>query len=1636
MELMNSQRLLACIIASLYLFFTPSFLSSKASASPFTQDDTINISINELMASNSSAIADADGDYSDWIELINYGDASVNLAGYGLSDKASQPFRWIFPAINLLPNQYLIIWASGKDRRDPAAPLHTNFSIKAEGEEVLLTHPSGTQIDYFPPRPMAADSSFGRYPNGIGPWFSYESSSPGFPNPQPQNQSLLSLPEFSHAGGFYSQAFELTLSHPDPEAGIIYTLDGSEPNLLNLGGKSYLYKNSYPALPGEAFGDFLTNTYQSLHYTGAIQIEDRSSAANYLSMISSTVAQQPDYLPALPVRKATVVKARAYKADGSISNSVCHSYFIFPGGRQSYPLPLISFCTNEDHLFDYYNGIYTAGVDYDEYRAQHPDEDYTQFDPSNWHRSGSEWEYPASFEYFATNQDNATLRQNIRFRLNGGASRSYSAKTLRLYAKGETDNYSFDHQFFPDEDFSSFKRLLLRNGGQAWNRDIIHDGVVQTICKGLKFHTQAYQPAVIFINSEYWGIHNIRERYDKYLIERVFAANPDCIDFLEDEAEVSEGDALHFQNMIKTATFNDLSIAENYQQMQNLMDMENFIDYIIAQVFTANRDWPDKNIRYWRAKTDSYHPDAPEYLDGRWRWMMHDVDLSFDNVALNSLQNLYDSPSYCGTLFRSLFAAPAFRESFARRYLDLMQIHFGKARMLDIINSKTREIESLIPEHSIRWKLPLSLSDWSYYINGMRDFAMNRPDFALNQLRDFCSLGEAFTLTLDVNQADAAIIVLNSLALDAQTDPYLRYPLDTKYLQGLPIQLKASPKAGYSFSHWEGDYSSDSAEITLYPCQDIYLKAVYLPQSQPPAQLIHYWHFNNLPSGALESIESDFSVGEKGSISYPGSGAGYMDSRSHRPQDPVSNLNLQMDVLPDQGAVLRVRNPADTRACIIQCPSTAFENLSLAFATCRTGNGAQNQVLYYSANAGESWELLRSYPVYELPDWELQSFDLSDISELNNNAELCFKILFTGDAAANSAGNNRFDNLSLFGTAIAPRLILNETRLDYGICRLGDSKKQSFTIQNDSDTGCTARLAAPEGFLIAPEDSPFIHAKEQLEYHFAPYSSATFDLYFAPQTRGTHQAELKIFQAGCAQALSLNLTGLGSQIYQIPFIDAFESDTMKGIVLNPAPASGWELNQESWDFGKQSLAAFALNTDSSQPCHLLYDLDFGETAGINKLSFDWESRIPPNTGASCQVRLVDWDFEPETGQSTQNGILLANLALTNSGKQHYEQSLDGISGQKRLLFTFAIPALQNTPKPLFVLDNLQILDPYTQIAKEVVDYRAIFRFAHLRPFDDPRLPNIKLQLDNIIAPNGSALFASLNMDKDYLLLPNVGLHFSLQGYRLDGSKLTLTNALGFKPRELVYGANQNPQWQLVSQDDSWTAQSLSFHVQNNESYRYGIELFCPIRKDAGFPYALNLFQISQAKNNALQIRWQSAFEQELSSYQLYRSNASFFHYAQPLASPLEAKNQMENQDYLYIDTEALSTPMSFYWLAVEDLNGKSYVHGPLRFSFNPDDPPDSPQPEKNRLLGAYPNPFNYYTSIAYELCEAAKIEIAIYNIKGQLIKKQSIKHDCPGRFFWDFDSLQQKQRRLPSGTYIIRLKSAKFSLTKKMLLLK
>jgi hypothetical protein len=796
------------------------------------------VTINEAMASNFSTIAAEDGSYHDWIELFNWGPAPIALGGYGLTDDPADPFRWVFPSITLQSGQYLLIWASGNDMRDPARPLHANFRLSSDGEPLLLSGPAGEIVSEMPSRPIPRGVSLGRSPNGTGAWKYFTEPTPRQPNSTPSFTFLAGEPIFSHDAGFYDLPFLLSLAAVDGGT-IYYTLDGSNPDPGALGGSTYQIKNDYP------HGPLLSRSFRTWAYSGPIEVRSRRGEANKISEIASAfngfnrpgTEWEP---PSGEVFKATVVRARVLKADAVPGPVVTRTFFVDEQIHQRYSLPVISLTTPERGLFDYTQGVYVPGKTFNDWRLNNPNAVVNGSTPANYLRSGRSSELPAHIEFFEPDGANA-FSQNVGVRVHGGWSRANRQKSLRVFARSDYDEQSsIRHEVFPGHQkqggngtLREFKRLILHNSGQDNGLTLFRDAMAQSLIAHTGIDTQAYRPAIVFLNGEYWGIHNIIERYDHHYVATNYDMDPDDVAILQGNAQLVHGSTtdsqqfLSFRNYVKNhANGGTINRSDVWLQIQEQMDVDNFIHHFIAQIYYANIDWPAGNLRWWRYKGT---PDPSRHgHDGKWRWMLFDTDHGFglfvftnsdgtfwnitsghDTVAhaLSKGPLLWSNPAWATDLFTSLVKNTEFRNRFLNTFADHMNTSFQPERVVARINEMQAVLAPEYPEYARRWNQPATFwsggNTWEEKVDVMRNFANTRLPHLRAHLRAHFNLSGTSSVTVGINRAGGTVR-LNSLHLQQGT-PGINapvYPWSGTYFLGLPLELEAIPEAGFRFVRW------------------------------------------------------------------------------------------------------------------------------------------------------------------------------------------------------------------------------------------------------------------------------------------------------------------------------------------------------------------------------------------------------------------------------------------------------------------------------------------------------------------------------------------------------------------------------------------------------------------------------------------------------------------------------------------------------------------------------------------------------------------------------------------------------------------------------------------------------------------
>ncbi len=499
--------------------------------------------------------------------------------------------------------------------------------------------------------------------------------------------------QFDLPSGFYDAGFELVLTTP-AEGAIHYTLDGTNPSI------------------------------QSPMYTQAIQVEERNDEPNSIANIPTNPATTSDHQiwrkPQISIPKSRLVKAALFRDGIQVSPVYYEEYFI--GGQLSdIQLPIFSIVIDSVELFDYDKGLYVPGRDFD-------NNPFT-WQPGNYFERGDEWERIMSLSFY---KDRAlVLKQSAQVEIHGGGSRIFPCKSLRLSAKASLGNRYFENPFFEDRPWDSYKRMILRNGGQDWLKTIFTDVLLHELLKKQNIETQASLSTILFINGSYWGIHNLRERFDKYYFANYHNNELEDFDLFEIASgiEVKEGEAFEYAEMNDSLRVLDLSLEQDYQRITEQVDIANFIDQHISKTYGGGRDWVGNNEQIWRA----------ESTGNKWRWVAKDYDDAMQNVTYNSYAHAtndngidWPNPEWSTRLFRHLMK----NRNFTIRYKNRLEYHlahtFSAPRVVAAIDSLAAIYRPEMQRQIDRWSYPESIDLWEQSVKDMKEFAQNRPAFLLD----------------------------------------------------------------------------------------------------------------------------------------------------------------------------------------------------------------------------------------------------------------------------------------------------------------------------------------------------------------------------------------------------------------------------------------------------------------------------------------------------------------------------------------------------------------------------------------------------------------------------------------------------------------------------------------------------------------------------------------------------------------------------------------------------------------------------------------------------------------------------------------------------------------------------------------
>lgn len=269
-----------------------------------------------------------------------------------------------------------------------------------------------------------------------------------------------------------------------------------------------------------------------------------------------------------------------------------------------------------------------------------------------------------------------------------------------------------------------------------------------------------------------------------------------------------------------------MSKDDHLAHVKTQMDIQNFIEYYIAQIYCVNTDWPRHNVRFSRKMTEEYRPNAPEMHDGRWRWLLYDTDFGFGwhkGPDFDMLEFATDpQESIFAELITNLFENEDFKNQFIRTANDHLNTTFQPENVIEIINRFADRIEPEVVEQSKRWARMKELEEWKENVEVLRKFAYKRPPAMVDEIKDFFDLDNQFNLLIRNQDPELGHIKVNGRKIPEEEMPFLG-----QYFPGPELEIEAVAYEGASFKKWGGGTPSASKTLTLNPEGDTEITASF-----------------------------------------------------------------------------------------------------------------------------------------------------------------------------------------------------------------------------------------------------------------------------------------------------------------------------------------------------------------------------------------------------------------------------------------------------------------------------------------------------------------------------------------------------------------------------------------------------------------------------------------------------------------------------------------------------------------------------------------------------------------------------------------------------------------------------------------
>ena len=726
------------------------------------------LEITEYMTNNSSYKMSNDKKFYSLIEIYNADKRDINLKGFYLTDKEDNITKYTLPDVVIKKNEYIVIYASGLDKYEDNE-IHTNFKLNNNDGILVLSSPNKAMISKVSLQKLDENMSCGLYKNK---WQIYAIPSFGKENTKDSGKNEVKKDVIINEVSIYpKEAIEL---HNTTDSDIKldgYTIGDKSDVKYKLDGKT-ISKNGYLVLYKSTLGFGINNANDIIYLTHNGQIIDTMNVNKMIGYVSTGITDNKKvYYKDITLGSANsstiyngFSEAPIFSIDGGYvdqnttitltTNDKSDIYYTVDGSFPNknsikYTSPIKIDKTTVIKAISYKDGFIESSVISRTFKTDRK-HDIAYVSISSDYNSlfggaglitnyMSNAEKKVSFEFYESDGRLGTsFIANAK--LSGADSRKEPQKSISIYLRKRYGQSFVNYPFFDTNNYHEYSSIILRNAGEDPKGVRIMDAAISRILDDdIDIDKQAYRPVAVYLNGSYYGMYNLREKLNGDYVESKFGIDNDDIDLIKYSTPV-KGSTSDYNKLVSYINSHNPQDKSVYEYLKSQIDIEELINYWIAESFFGNTDLG--NIRYWKSD------------EGKWRWMLYDMDWSLWNMSLDMGYPIKSirvpAATYLASsinIVRRLYLNSEFKDLYLKTVAKFLKTTFKPDRMTKIVDDLASEIENEMTYHIKRWGSSYarlsSMYGWKNNLKTFKSTLTTRYNRVVSNLRSYFNLSES-----------------------------------------------------------------------------------------------------------------------------------------------------------------------------------------------------------------------------------------------------------------------------------------------------------------------------------------------------------------------------------------------------------------------------------------------------------------------------------------------------------------------------------------------------------------------------------------------------------------------------------------------------------------------------------------------------------------------------------------------------------------------------------------------------------------------------------------------------------------------------------------------------------------------------